>query len=181
MAKLLLATMDMTAGLSDADHSVRAREMAARATSKHGYPADRAIIHSTDVARSAEAVIGRIRAAAAVVEQRSQRGDVSLQLRSGARVHVLVVVAPGNDPQLGHGGFSLAFGPLTPMETCPGFEGQIRVDHIDTARSRVVAQGRYTESAIRPLVDDDQARATAELTLRQIVGFITAGCDDGES
>lgn len=176
MAKLFVATTDTGAGMLVDDYSTRARDMAARATSKHGYPADRAIIYSIDVGNSAEIVIGRIHAAAAEVERRSRRGDVSLQLRSGVRVHVLVTVAAGAGLPVGHGGFSLSFGPLSALDGCPGFEGQIRVDHVDASRCRVVAQGRYAESPARPVGIDEQARATAESTLRQIVGLITAGC-----
>jgi hypothetical protein len=152
-----------------------ARELAARATSKHGNPADHAIVYSTDVPGAAGSIAARVYAEAYGLDDRSHRGDIALCIGpgSGASVVVVIDVAPDAESILDRGGFSLACAPRSLRDGSPRFEGQVRVDQVDAANSRVVAQGRYIEARDGSAAEQ-RSRTAAEDALRQIVGLLTA-------
>ena len=160
-----------------ADRYRPARELAARATSKHGNPADHAIVFSTDVPGAAGSIAARVYAEAHELDGRSHRGDVALCFGSqpGTRIAVVIDVARAAEAILDRGGFSLAWAPRSAQDRCPRFEGQVRVDQVNAANCRVVAQGRFIDNgAPDGLMSEECARTAAEDALREIVALITA-------
>ncbi len=155
-----------------------AHDLAARASSRNGRsPADHAIAYSADIGSRADVVAAHVYAEASNLDERSHRGEVRVDVgfAPGPGEAVTIDVSPDGDAALDRGGFWLAFGPHGPLDTCPRFEGQVRVDYVDTGRSRVVAQGRYMGSEPRVLLVEPQSRRAAEEALGQIVGLLTAG------
>jgi hypothetical protein len=154
-----------------------ARELAARATSKHGNPADHAIVVSTDVPGAAGVIAARVYAEANELDGRSHRGDIALCFGPQARPRIAVVIDVARDAEaiLDRGGFSLAWAPRSARDCCPRFEGRVRVDQVNAANCRVVAQGRYIDfEAPDGSAIEEYARTAAEDALREIVGLITA-------
>lgn len=157
-----------------------ARELAARATSKHGNPADYAIVCTADVQSAADIVASRVYLEAFRLEDRSHRGDISMLVgpSGSSRATVVIDVAPNRESILDSGGFSFAFAPKNARAGGPRFEGQIRVDHIDAANSRLVAEGRYVGKASSSAsAGSERHRGEAEDVLRQIVSLLTDGIE----
>ena len=167
-------------GVSEARYRP-ARELAARATSKHGNPADYAVVCSADIRSAADVVAAHVQSEASKLEDRSHRGDISLRVgqSSGAHTDVQIDVAQDGEPILDRGGFALRFAPRSVRGACPRFEGQVRIDHVDAANSRVVAEGRYIGQTASQATAEQFGRVEAEAILRQIVGLLTIGVRSG--